>query len=90
MTAAIEAALWGRPSVAWAEGEAGMGKTTLVRHVLAELPSEIQVQQVSADELASHVPFDLAYRLGSRSAEAFAAGMEILQGWADRRTADLS
>ena len=62
-----------------------MGKTTLVRHVVGQLPSGVQVQQVPADELASHVPFDLAHRLGSRSTETFAAGMEILEGWSDRQ-----
>ena len=85
LTSAIDAAVSGRPAVAWVEGEAGMGKTTLVRHVVAQLPSGVQVQQVAADELASQVPFDLAHRLGSRSPEAFAAGMEILESWSDRQ-----
>ncbi len=85
LEAAIDAAVSGRPAVAWVEGEAGMGKTTLVRHVMAQPPSGVQVQQVSADELASHVSFDLAHRLGSRSTETFAAGMEILGYWSDRQ-----
>jgi DNA-binding CsgD family transcriptional regulator len=85
MTAAIDAAVSGQPAVAWVEAEAGMGKTTLVRHVVAHLPSGVQVHQVPADELASHVPFDLAHRLGARSTEIFAAGMEILEGWSDRQ-----
>ena len=85
LTAAVDGSVSGRPAVVWVEGDAGMGKTTLVRHVVAQLPSDIQVQQVAADELAAHVPFDLAHRLGSRSSEAFAAGMEILEGWSSRQ-----
>jgi DNA-binding CsgD family transcriptional regulator/Tfp pilus assembly protein PilF len=83
LTAAIDAGVSGRPAVAWVEGEAGMGKTTLVRHVVAQLPAGVQVLQVTAEELASHVPFDLAHRLGARTTETFAAGMEILEGWSD-------
>ncbi len=85
MTAAIDVGVSGRPAVAWVEGEAGMGKTTLVRHVVAQLPTGVQVLQVAAEELASHVPFDLAQRLGARTTETFAAGMEILEGWSDRQ-----
>jgi DNA-binding CsgD family transcriptional regulator len=85
LTAAVDAAISARPTVVWVEGEAGMGKTTLVRDVVARLPKGIEVQQVPSDELATHVPFDLARRLGARSNETFAAGMELLETWSRRQ-----
>ena len=65
----------------WVEGDAGMGKTALVRHAVAQLPAGLQLAHADADELAAGRPFELARQLGSTSAESFAAGMEILEVW---------
>ena len=85
MTAAIRSAESGRPAVAWVEGDAGMGKTTLIRHVVDDLPPGTQLLRVVADEMAAHVSFDLAHRLGSRSSEPLGVAMEILESWALRQ-----
>ncbi|MGO9855520.1 MAG: AAA family ATPase [Acidimicrobiales bacterium] len=71
----------GNPRVVWVEGDAGMGKTALVRHAVAQLPAGLQLAHTDADELAAGRPFELARQLGSTSAESFAAGMEILEVW---------
>jgi DNA-binding CsgD family transcriptional regulator len=75
----------GNPRVVWVEGDAGLGKTALVRHVLAHLAAETQVVHAQADELAGGRPFELARQLGSTSAESFAAAMEILEAWSSRQ-----
>jgi DNA-binding CsgD family transcriptional regulator len=75
----------GNPRVVWVEGDAGLGKTALVRHVLAHLPAEVQVVHAQADELAGGRPFELARQLGSTSAESFSAAMEILEAWSSRQ-----
>ena len=75
----------GNPRLVWVEGDAGMGKTALVRHVVGNLPAEIQVAHAQADELAAERPFELARQLGSTSAESFSAGMEILEAWSSRQ-----
>jgi DNA-binding CsgD family transcriptional regulator len=71
----------GHPRVVWIEGDAGMGKTALARHVVAHLPSGVRLARAQADELACDRPFHLARQLGSTSADSFAAGMEILEAW---------
>ena len=71
----------GAPRVVWVEGEAGLGKTALVRHVLGQLPPEIQVAHTQAEELAADRPFELARQFGCTSTECFGAGMEILEAW---------
>ena len=75
----------GNPRVVWVEGDAGLGKTALVRHVVGHLPAEMQVAHAQGDELAAERPFELARQLGSTSAESFAAGLEILDIWAQRQ-----
>jgi ATP/maltotriose-dependent transcriptional regulator MalT len=85
VASAIEEARSGHPRVVWVEGDAGMGKTALVRHVVAHLPAGTQAAHAQADELAAGRPFELARQLGSTSAERFAAGMEILEAWSERQ-----
>ncbi len=62
-----------------------MGKTALVRDVVAHLPAGMQAAHAQADELARNRPFELARQLGSTSAESFAAGLEILDAWSRRQ-----
>jgi DNA-binding CsgD family transcriptional regulator len=79
----IEAASSASSRVVWIEGEAGSGKTALVRHVLTTLPGEFQVVRAFADEQSADIPFALAAQLGPVTAERpFAAGMELLSSWA--------
>ncbi len=69
----------------WLEGEAGLGKTALVRHAVAHRPPGMQAAHAQADQLAGQHPFELARQLGSTSAESFTAGMEILDAWSRRQ-----
>ena len=85
IASALEEARSGHPRVVWVEGDAGLGKTALVRHVGSHLSEGMQVVQAQADELAGERPFELARQLGSTSAESFAAGMEILEAWSRRQ-----
>ena len=80
----------GNPRVVWVEGDAGLGKTALVRHVVGHLPAEMQVTHAQGDELATERPFELARQLGSTSSESFSAGMEILEHGPNVKTRDRS
>jgi len=72
--------------VAWVEGEAGAGKTTLVRQLLARLPAGFTVVRAEADELASDIPYAVAAQLGPvRAAEPFRAGLELLNAFSRRQ-----
>jgi len=72
----------GRPWVVWIEGEAGTGKTALLRQAVAALPSGFQLLRAEASEAASDVPFDLVGQLGDVTATAlFPAAMELLGLW---------
>ena len=82
---AIEAAAGGHSHVVWVEGEAGTGKTALVRHVVADLPAGVNVESAHGDELAVDRPFELARQLGSTANESFGAGLEILGVWAEHQ-----
>jgi DNA-binding CsgD family transcriptional regulator/tetratricopeptide (TPR) repeat protein len=83
---ALHEAASGRPSVVWVEGEAGFGKTALVRHALKQAPAGMQVLEAQADELATEVSFELASRLGSSSTQSsFTAGLELLEVWGRRQ-----
>jgi DNA-binding CsgD family transcriptional regulator/predicted HD phosphohydrolase len=76
----VGAAAAGRAGSVWIEGEAGSGKTALVRRVLAELPSSFNVLRAEADELTGDEPLAVVSQLGPLSArDPFAAGMELLQ-----------
>ena len=70
----------------WIEGDAGFGKTALVRRVLAALPSDFMVMSAEADELAREQPFGVVSRLGAAtSAGSFAAGLELLRLTGERQ-----
>jgi len=72
----------GRPWVAWIQGEAGSGKTALLRAALSALPEGFTVLTAEADELAGDIPFHLARQLGVATATAaFPAGLELLEVW---------
>ncbi len=77
----------GHSQILLVEGEAGIGKTTLVQRFLSELP-ETRILRASGDESESHVPFAMADQLlrsdGRRSAELpsgrhVAVGLELLE-----------
>jgi len=66
----------------WIGGEAGSGKTALLRAALGALPQGFTVLAAEADELAGDIPFYLARQLGVADATAaFPAGLELLQAW---------
>jgi predicted ATPase len=72
----------GRPWVVWINGEAGSGKTALLRAALSALPEGFTVLAAEADELSGDIPFHLARQPGAASATAaFPVGLELLQGW---------
>jgi DNA-binding CsgD family transcriptional regulator len=81
----LDQARVGHPLVVWVEGDAGMGKTALVRHVVSQLPAEFQVERVQGDELANDRAFELARQLGATTADRFVAGLEILETWSHRQ-----
>jgi DNA-binding CsgD family transcriptional regulator len=73
----------GRPWVVWVEGDAGSGKTALLRQATSSLPDRFQVIRGQADELATDVPFELLGQLGSaRTGAPFVVGMDLLRSWA--------
>jgi DNA-binding CsgD family transcriptional regulator/tetratricopeptide (TPR) repeat protein len=84
---AFEETSGGRSQVVLLEGEAGIGKTTLVERFLSELPAT-RVLRASGDESESHVPFAMADQLlrnDGRRSEALGArrhvavGLELLE-----------
>jgi DNA-binding CsgD family transcriptional regulator len=75
----LAAAAEGHAGVVWIEGDAGFGKTALVRRVIGTLPSDFVVMSAEADELAHEQPFGIVSLLGAAtSAGSFAAGLELL------------
>ena len=82
MAGLVEAAAAGRPWVVWVEGEAGSGKTALVRRCVAAFPAGFSVVRAQADELASDIPYELAGQLGAVHTDSpFLAGMDVLAVW---------
>jgi Ni2+-binding GTPase involved in maturation of urease and hydrogenase len=51
--------------VIWVEGEAGSGKTALVRQAVSRLSSEIRVPQATANELSTDVEFAVVDQLAA-------------------------
>ena len=83
ISACAEAAMARRPGVVWVEGEAGSGKTALVRQAVKALPSGFSVLKGQADELATDIAYELAVQLGAVNCEGpFVAGMSLLEAWA--------
>jgi DNA-binding CsgD family transcriptional regulator/predicted negative regulator of RcsB-dependent stress response len=72
----------GHPWVVWIEGEAGSGKTSLLRAALRQLPEGYRVLTGEADELATDIAFQLVEQLGvTADVGAFPTGIELLQLW---------
>jgi DNA-binding CsgD family transcriptional regulator len=79
-----EAAAGGRPGLVWVEGEAGSGKTALVRQAVGALPAGWTLVRAQTDELATDIPFELAHQLGAVNTDnPFVAGMDILKAWSE-------
>ncbi|MHB1139633.1 MAG: AAA family ATPase, partial [Microthrixaceae bacterium] len=69
----------GRARVVFVEGEAGAGKTALVRHGVASELSGFHVVWTQAEELAADEPMFVARQVTPTSASTpFAAGLELL------------
>ena len=82
IAAAAAAAAESRPWVVWISGEAGSGKTHLLRKALRDLPAGFVIVRAEADELAHDVAFDLVGQLGVGPATAaFPAGLVLLERW---------
>jgi AAA ATPase domain len=80
ISGAAKAAAGYRPSVVWIEGDAGWGKTSLLRHALRSLPQGFTVVTAEADKFAADLSFNLLEQLGARQATAvFPAGLELLE-----------
>ena len=72
-----------RSAVVWVEGEAGSGKTTLVRRALQSLPAEYALLRAQADELASEATLMVAAQLGPTAGmDPFRVGMDLLDHFA--------
>ncbi len=82
IAAAAAAAVESRPRVVWISGEAGSGKTQLLRKALRDLPTDFRIVRAEADELAHDVAFDLVGQLGvAQVTAAFPAGLALLERW---------
>jgi DNA-binding CsgD family transcriptional regulator len=82
----VAAAAQGRAGVIWIEGDAGFGKTALVRRVIGTLPDDFAVISAEADELAREQPFGVVSQLGATGANgSLAAGLELLRLTAERQ-----
>ena len=72
----------GHSQILLVQGEAGIGKTTLVERFLSELPAT-RVLRASGDESESHVPFAMADQLlrsDGRGSDALRAGRHVAVG----------
>ncbi|MGA2838435.1 MAG: LuxR C-terminal-related transcriptional regulator [Acidimicrobiales bacterium] len=85
-----ERARSGASGTVWIEGEAGSGKTALVRQALLSLPGRCQIVRASAHEYAGSVSLDLVHQLAPVEApSSFAAGLELLEHLSSRMEGDL-
>jgi DNA-binding CsgD family transcriptional regulator len=88
ISSCVSAASEGRAQVIWVEGEAGAGKTALVRHLIGHLPADFSVLRAQGDELAVDVSLAVASQLGPIVSDGpFAAGLELLELFAARQDA---
>jgi DNA-binding CsgD family transcriptional regulator len=77
---AAAAARDGRAAVVWVEGDAGTGKSALVRHSLERVGDDFVMLRAEADEAAADLSFALVEQLGATpSAQPFAAGVALLE-----------
>ena len=80
----VEAAGGGRAQMVWIEGDAGSGKTAVVRRVVEALPSGFSVLRAEADELSRDVALGVVSQFGPVAAgTGFAAGVELLSLFAE-------
>jgi DNA-binding CsgD family transcriptional regulator len=80
LSACVESAVGGRARVAWIAGEAGSGKTALIRTLLDRLPPAFSLLQAEADQLAADMALAVARQLGPlRATDSFSAGLQLLQ-----------
>ena len=81
----VAAAAEGHAGVLWIEGDPGFGKTALVRHVVATLPSEFVVLSAEADELSREQPFGRLTQLAPvTTTSPLAAGLDLLRAVGDQ------
>jgi DNA-binding CsgD family transcriptional regulator len=81
---ALAEAASGRSQIVIVEGEAGIGKTSLLERFLAELEAA-RILRASGEESEAHVPFataDQMLRSEGRGGEALAAGHHVAAGLA--------
>lgn len=77
--AAAQAAL-GTFRAVWIEGEAGAGKSALLRTSLEQLPDGFTTVRAEADQLAGDVNLEVVAQLGvAAAADPFHAGLELLE-----------
>jgi DNA-binding CsgD family transcriptional regulator len=81
VASSVAGAAAGRAWVVWIEGEAGSGKTALLRAALDALPDGFTVLRAEADELAADIPFNVVQQLGVAATSAFPAGLELIEIW---------
>ena len=82
LQAAFEAASSGQPQTVVIEGEAGIGKTTLVERLVGRLPG-VRLLRASGDEAEAHVPFAMADQLlrsAALTTDALQAGHHVPVG----------
>jgi predicted ATPase len=60
----VDAVSGGAGRVVWVEGDPGSGKTALVNHVVAELPTSFVVLRAAADESTADQPFAVLEQFG--------------------------
>jgi DNA-binding CsgD family transcriptional regulator/tetratricopeptide (TPR) repeat protein len=82
LSAAVSESAAGQSKVLWVEGDAGSGKTTLVRRALAAVPDPTVVAWASGDELATEVHYGVVSQLHPVTAGSpFGAGLELLSAF---------
>lgn len=75
----VDAVSGGAGRVVWVEGDPGSGKTALVNHVVAELPTSFVVVRAAADESTADQPFALLEQFGIEGGgSAQAAGLDLV------------
>jgi DNA-binding CsgD family transcriptional regulator len=75
----------GKPWVIWIEGDAGHGKSALLRRAISLFLERFHVIRAQADELATDVPFELSSQLGAApTGSPFTVGIDLLRSWAQR------
>jgi DNA-binding CsgD family transcriptional regulator/tetratricopeptide (TPR) repeat protein len=66
----------------WVDGDAGTGKTALLRQAVAALPPAFRLLRAEASEVSMDAPYDLVRQLGVVTANApLPAAMSLLERW---------